>query len=80
MAKATISLKNANRPAPLSYRKFENAYFIVIAPAVVSLIMGWGFEDLIVERLLLAFGFVGALVKGFGMMLANGQVYTKSNQ
>ena len=79
MAKATISLTNANRPAPLNYRKFENAYFIVISPAIATTIMGWGFEDLIVNRMMLIVGIIGALVKGLGIMLANGQVYQKSN-
>lgn len=75
MSKITVSEKNINRPAPLNYRKFENAYFTCLAPAIGGLILGWGFEDLIANRLTLVIVVVGAMVKGLGMILANGQVY-----
>jgi hypothetical protein len=77
MSKITLSDKNINSPAPLLYRKFENAYFIVISPAIATTIMGWGFEDLLVNRMLLISGIVGAIIKGLGMILANGQTYEK---
>jgi len=73
----TISIKNRNRPAPGLYRKFENAYFTALAPSLGGLILGWGFEDLITNRLTLTLVVVGAFVKGFGMILANGERYTK---
>lgn len=73
----TISKKNLNKPAPSLYRKFENAYFTALSPAIGGLIMGWGFEDLIANRLTLSLVVVGAIIKGFGMILANGERYTK---
>jgi hypothetical protein len=73
----TISNKNINKPAPSLYRKFENAYFTVLSPAIGALIMGWGFQDVITNRLTLSLVVVGALIKGLGIVLANGERYTK---
>lgn len=73
----TISRKNLSKPAPSIYRKFENAYFTALAPALGGLVLGWGFDDIITNRLTLTLVVVGAFVKGFGMILANGERYAK---
>ena len=76
----TASRKNTRRPAPSLYRKFENAYFIALAPAIGGLILGWGFTDIVANRLTLLVVVFSALVKGMGMVLANGEDYVKTKQ
>lgn len=77
MSRVTLSRKNKKRPAPLNYRRFENAYFLALAPAIGTLIMGWGFSDLITTRLSLLLVVLGGVIKGLGVLLANGEVYVK---
>lgn len=74
MAKIKIDPK---RPAPRGYRKFENAMIIMFIPTATAMVQGWGFDnELMATRLnlLIAVGIAG-IVKGIGMLIANGEVY-----
>ena len=42
--------------------------------------MGWGFNDSLTTKLSLILVFLGAVVKFFGIMLANGEVYAQATQ
>lgn len=70
---------NLKRPAPKWYRKFENAYIIVLAPAIATVISTWGLPELIVNRSLQIIGLTVAIVKAMGMIIANGEVYANQN-
>jgi hypothetical protein len=77
MARVTVSRKNMYRPAPKSWRKFEDGMLMILIPASVAVIMGWGFSDeAYVNKLTLLIntGLV-ALIKFVGKMLANGEEY-----
>lgn len=78
MKKVSLNLSNFNLPAPAAYRKFENAYTIILAPAIIVCIQSWGLSEIVVNRAMILLGFSVALVKFMGMLLANGQAYTES--
>ena len=75
--KISMNFKNINAPAPKAFRKFENAYCIMIAPALAAAVQGWGLDASHANRWMIVLTFSVALVKGTGMMLANGETYTK---
>lgn len=72
-------IQNINKPAPRLYRKFENALLILIIPAIVMVLTNWGFKDeVLLNRLILIVNvLLVAIIKGIGMIIANGEVYTK---
>lgn len=75
--KTTASLENISKPAPLWWRKLERAMLMAFIPASVTLIQGFKFADELSAtraQLFISVGLV-ALIKGVGMILANGQVY-----
>lgn len=74
----TFSTQNTNKPAPKWWRKLENGLLMVLIPAMVAILMGWGFQDEAFANkliLLINTGLV-ALIKFIGMMLANGEEYS----
>lgn len=68
---ANVSLNNINSPAPKKWRKFENAYFAALAPAIAGIIQGWGLADPVANKALLVLAFLGAAIKFTGMVLAD---------
>lgn len=70
---------NSRRPAPKFYRKFENMMIIVLIPAIVFVINDWGFaNELKAKRILLIVGtLLPAVIKGVGMIMANGDDYVE---
>lgn len=78
MSKTTVSLENRKKPAPRWYRKFENAFLLLILPGVGSLIQGWGLDPAMMNKVLLSLGFIGTVVKAIGFFLANGEDYAES--
>lgn len=78
----TFSSSNSGKPAPKWWRKLENGLLMVLIPATVAILMGWGFKDEAhVNKLILMIntGFV-AVIKFVGMMLANGEEYIQTNK
>lgn len=76
---ATISHKNSNKPAPIGWRKFENAMIVMFIPTATAVIQGWDFTNEVLAlrlNLIVAVGLAGVL-KGIGLLIANGQDYTK---
>lgn len=73
-------LQNIHYPAPKSYRKFENAYTVMIAPAIVVAIQSWGFCDNIANKATVLVTVSMAFVKGLGMILRNGEVYSSTTE
>lgn len=80
MSDVKIGLNQTSKPAPLGYRKFANAYIVCVAPATASLLAAWGFSSDRLAKGLLLITFSTSIVKGLGMILGNGQVYSPSNQ
>lgn len=80
MADTKIGLNQVDKPAPLWYRRFTNAYIIVLMPGLASLFTGWGFTDAVTKKILLVIVFSGVAVKATGIVLGNGQIYSPSNQ
>jgi hypothetical protein len=80
MADTKLGWSQLDKPAPLYYRRFINAYTIVVAPAIVGLVTAWGVSTLTLARTGAVVIFSIALVKGVGMVLGNGQIYSPSNQ
>lgn len=79
MSNITFSRKNKNKPAPEFWRKLENVLLMLIIPSVVTVLMGWGFQDeaMLNKIVLLVNTLLVALIKAIGVFLANGQIYTK---
>lgn len=75
-----MGLSQAEKPAPLGYRRFANAMIICIIPGAIGLVSGWGLPDAVANKWLMVLGFIPALIKGIGMILGNGQVYMPSNE
>ena len=69
-------------PAPKGYRKFENGFFMFLAPTITAVIQGWGFEDqlMTIRANLIAVVTLGALIKFVGYLIANGEVYAPSDK
>ena len=80
MGDVKIGLGQLNKPSPLGWRKFMNAYIIVFMPAMTAFISTWGFAFDMQAKLGTLLVLSGAIVKGFGMILGNGQIYSPSNQ
>lgn len=77
---ATFNSGNVGKPAPKWWRKLENGLLMVLIPAAVAMLMGWGFQNPSkADRaiLLINTGLV-ALIKFIGMMLADGDDYVSN--
>lgn len=79
MADTKIGPSQLSKPAPLNYRRFMNAYIIVIMPSLTGFIASWGFSSEVQAKLGTLLVLSGAVVKGLGMLLGNGQIYSPSN-
>lgn len=68
-----ISAAGGVRPAPRWWRTFERGMIMIMIPATVACIQGWGFgNDIIVTRAtLLVSVFGAALIKFIGMILVD---------
>jgi len=80
MADVKIGISQTSKPAPLGYRRFTNAYTVVFIPSFTSLIMSLPFTAEQDKYIFAGLAFSVALVKGIGMILGNGQIYSPSNQ
>ncbi|GAO43808.1 hypothetical protein [Flavihumibacter petaseus] len=82
MGQTTIKTTNVNKPAPRWWRKLERAMLIAFIPAAVTIIQGVKFKDELQATKLVLFLNVGvvALIKGTGMILANGEEYTSTEK
>jgi hypothetical protein len=80
MPETKIGLNQANKPAPLWYRRLSNALIIFIIPGVVAMVQGWGLPEKVLGRWMLVLAFAPAVIKGLGILLGNGQIYSPSNQ
>lgn len=80
MSDVKIGMGQTSKPAPLGWRKFMNAYIIAIMPAITVFIATFGFSVALQAKLGTLVILSGAVVKGLGMVLGNGQIYSPSNQ
>lgn len=75
MAQITASLNNRHKPAPRGWRKFENAYFMALAPALLGAIQSWGLSDDKANKGMIILTLFGAAIKFTGFIIANGEDY-----
>lgn len=80
MADTKIGLNQVDKPAPLWYRRLSNALIIFVIPGTVGLIQGWGLTPKTLNHWMLVLSFLPAAIKGAGVILGNGQIYSPSNQ
>lgn len=80
MADTKIGLNQVDKPAPLWYRRVSNALIIFVIPGTVGLVQGWGLAPAVLNHWMLVLAFTPAVVKGAGIILGNGQIYSPSNQ
>lgn len=80
MADTKIGLNQVDKPAPLWYRRLSNALIIFVIPATIALLQGWGLSDKVLNHWMLVLAFIPAGIKGIGIILGNGQIYSPSNQ
>lgn len=81
MANTSFSSSNFSRPAPKWWRKLEDGLLMILIPATVAILMGWGFSNEAMANkiiLIINTGLV-ALIKFIGKMLANGEEYAPAN-
>lgn len=76
MADIKLSTKN---PAPRGWRKFENAYIVAFAPALMGAVQSWGLSDKMANRLMILITLSAAMIKGIGMIISNGEVYAQAD-
>lgn len=79
MADTKIGFNQVEKPSPLWYRRLANALIIFIIPGTTSLISAWGLPDKALAHILLILSYAPAAIKGIGMVLGNGQIYSPSN-
>lgn len=74
MPPITIDTK---KPAPKTWRKFENAMLIMLIPAGIAILQGWGFKDVALANKLMLLISTGltAIIKAVGYFIANGEEY-----
>jgi hypothetical protein len=80
MPETKIGLNQADKPAPLWYRRVSNALIIFVIPGAVALVQGWGLAEKVLNHWMLVLAFAPAVIKGLGIVLGNGQIYSPSNQ
>lgn len=75
MARVTISRKNVGKPAPKWYRKFRSLfYFLFVGALFNQTLQRFGFTP---EDVTFISGWSIAIVESIGMLLANGEIYSK---
>lgn len=75
MANITISKDSIHKPAPRGWRKFENAYFMALAPALLGAIQSWGLSDDKANKGMIILTLFGAAIKFVGFIISNGEEY-----
>ncbi len=72
---------NMKRPAPKWWRNLEDGLLMIMIPATVAVIMGWGFkDDAFVTKLVLFINTgVVALIKFIGKLLNTDEVYAQAD-
>lgn len=80
MADTKIGFNQSDKPSPLWYRRLSNALIIFVIPGAVALVQGWGLAAHVLNHWMLILAFAPAVIKGAGIVLGNGQIYSPSNQ
>lgn len=80
MAEVKIGLSQANKPSPLGYRRFMNATILCFIPMVTGLVQGIPMGDSTRNIFMLIIAALPVLLKGVGMILGNGQVYSPTDE
>lgn len=80
MAETKIGLDQINSPAPLPFRRLTNAMILCFLPMATGLVQGLTMSKDARNIWMLVIAAVPFLLKGIGMILGNGQVYSPSNE
>lgn len=80
MAEVKVGLNQVNTPAPLGWRKFTNAMILCFIPMITGVVQGMPMKDDTRNIWMVGIVAVPFLLKGIGMILGNGQVFSPSNE
>lgn len=79
MPETKVGLSQFDKPAPLWYRRLTNAMILSFIPGYVAIVQAVPMNSDKRNIFMVAATAVPFLLKGIGMILGNGQVYTPSN-
>lgn len=79
MPETKVGLSQLDKPAPLWYRRLTNAMITCFLPGYVTVVQVVPMSDVARNIWMCIGAAIPFLLKGVGMLLGNGQVYTPSN-
>lgn len=80
MAETKIGLAQVNTPSPLWFRRLTNAIVLCFLPMVTGIVQGVTMGDNVRNNWMIGIVAVPFFLKGIGMVLGNGQVYSPTNE
>lgn len=76
MAQTTFHIDNANKPAPLKFRKIKKGIQMIIIPAIIVMLQTFGVDSLTSTKIQAFMGTgIVAILEFIDLMLSNGEVY-----
>ena len=80
MPETKVGLSQVDKPAPLWYRRLVNATILCFIPMVTGIVQGVPMKTDTRNIWMVGIISIPFLLKGIGMVLGDGQVYTPSNE
>ena len=80
MADVKIGFSQMSKPAPLAYRRFTSATILFFVPMLTGLAQGVQMSSNARNNCMLGIVAIPFLLKGIGMILGNGQVYSPTDE
>ena len=80
MADVKIGFSQMDKPAPLAYRRWVNATILFFIPMLTGIIQGVDMQPGTRNNFMLMIVAIPFLLKGIGMILGNGQVYSPTDE
>lgn len=76
MGETKFNISQANKPAPLWYRRFTTAMVALVIPAASEFVSSLELSSKTENRVLHGFILLAAIIKGTGVFLGSDQSYT----
>lgn len=80
MPETKFGLSQVEKPAPLWFRRLTNATILCFLPMLTGIVQGLRMSDQARNNWMIAIVAVPFLLKGIGMIMGNGQVFSPSNE
>lgn len=80
MPKTKIGFNQVDKPAPLWFRRLSNAIVLCFIPMVTGIIQSIDMTDETRNYYMIGLVALPFFMKGLGIILGNGQIYSPSNQ